>query len=414
VKGLSLTELNWYTAFNNLVVETVLTTARRQGDLPVIVDLYRLLLMDARGTPEWRPESLSPEQAVFAEETRDYARFAYDKYTQIPEGLKDSLDRYRRAYDLDTEHYPQTQTLISAITHQLHSRNVYTLSPDVTPEGRDFVEYFLFENHKGYCVHFASAAVLLLRSAGIPARYAEGYVLSPDDALAYDGWVDMPDSRAHAWAEIYLGGMGWIPVEVTPGVQNGVVDHEAAAAITANAADGGPFPDDSLFSDLWISQELDEAQVWEQMRDPAFSESEGADGAGAEETAREMAQRLPLRLLGTAAAAVLLLAALRLVGKLRIASRRRSFARMAPNKAAIAIYGYIQKLLPYTRFAESFSGEISEVEYALVLRARFSLHALTAQDVRRLSVYADGLAHLARTNTPLVPRLIGKYLLALF
>ena len=98
--------------------------------------------------------------------------------------------------------------LASALIDQVHNENTYTLSPGMMPRGRDFVEYFLFENHKGYCMHFASAVVALLRSAGVPARYVEGYTVSRRDFNGRGGWADIPDSRAHAWAEIYLSGVG--------------------------------------------------------------------------------------------------------------------------------------------------------------------------------------------------------------
>ena len=110
-----------------------------------------------------------------------------------------------------------TATPIAAMEEGLHrlydQGYTYTLSPQSPPEGEDFVTWFLTEGREGYCVHFATAAVALFRSAGIPARYAEGYAVPS----GYDGlWVDVPDYNAHAWVEVYTGGTGWLPVEVTP------------------------------------------------------------------------------------------------------------------------------------------------------------------------------------------------------
>ncbi|MFQ7452488.1 MAG: transglutaminase-like domain-containing protein [Flavonifractor plautii] len=78
--------------------------------------------------------------------------------------------------------------------------------------GEDFVAWFLTESHRGYCMHFASAAVLLLRSMGVPARYVSGFVAD----VPASGRVNVPDSAAHAWVEVYIDGYGWEPVEVTP------------------------------------------------------------------------------------------------------------------------------------------------------------------------------------------------------
>ena len=117
----------------------------------------------------------------------------------------------------------------------------YTIRPGATPRRQDFINYFLTKNKKGYCAHFASAAVLAFRSIGIPARYCEGYAISYEQVLTrgelvadgeakydqyYSGYsalgrtalitVKASDANAHAWVEIYIEGKGWKVVEVTP------------------------------------------------------------------------------------------------------------------------------------------------------------------------------------------------------
>lgn len=72
--------------------------------------------------------------------------------------------------------------------------------------------HFLTQSRQGYCVHFASAAAVMLRALDIPARYVSGYV-----AVVQGGRADVPDSAAHAWVEYYLDGFGWLPLEATPG-----------------------------------------------------------------------------------------------------------------------------------------------------------------------------------------------------
>lgn len=114
----------------------------------------------------------------------------------------------------------------------------YTLRPGATPRRQDFINYFLERNQKGYCAHFASAATLIFRYMGIPARYVEGYAVSYDEILEgtlvqdavygdyYEGYselgetalveVDITDADAHAWVEVYDEEKGWVVVEVTP------------------------------------------------------------------------------------------------------------------------------------------------------------------------------------------------------
>ncbi|MBO5354424.1 MAG: hypothetical protein J6A77_14120 [Lachnospiraceae bacterium] len=87
------------------------------------------------------------------------------------------------------------------------------------PKGADPVEYFLGTTKQGYCMHYASAAVMILRELGVPARYASGYVVN-GSMFAKSGnsyRAVILDNRAHAWPEVYLEGIGWVPVEVTKG-----------------------------------------------------------------------------------------------------------------------------------------------------------------------------------------------------
>jgi len=105
------------------------------------------------------------------------------------------------------------------IVSTLHSRASYTLTPGWAPLNEDIAEYFLFEGGRGYCEHFATTAALMYRLYGVPARYAAGYMLSPDDFTQQeDGrWkAAATDEDAHAWVEIFVEDYGWTPVEVTP------------------------------------------------------------------------------------------------------------------------------------------------------------------------------------------------------
>ena len=80
-------------------------------------------------------------------------------------------------------------------------------------EATDIVYCFLTDVKEGICQHYASAATLLFRALGIPARYTGGYVA---DAQA-GKWVEVTNKEAHAWVEVYVDGVGWVNVEVTGG-----------------------------------------------------------------------------------------------------------------------------------------------------------------------------------------------------
>ena len=80
---------------------------------------------------------------------------------------------------------------------------------------RDFVRWFLEDSDTGYCVHFASSAVVLLQAAGIPARYITGYMTR----VGKDCYTTVREEDAHAWVEYWLPGFGWTILEVTPSAQ---------------------------------------------------------------------------------------------------------------------------------------------------------------------------------------------------
>ena len=90
----------------------------------------------------------------------------------------------------------------------------YSLTPGPSPVDRDFVDHFLFDLQTGYCVHFASAFVVMARSLGLPARYIEGFIVTgtPDEY----GYLDVINRQGHAWAEVYFEGFGWHIFDPTP------------------------------------------------------------------------------------------------------------------------------------------------------------------------------------------------------
>lgn len=175
------------------------------------------------------PRELRPYLLSYCKEA-GFGIFADSTFTDAPEDAEE---------ELTTEKINQQRIDLAQQVYSHFIENYdYTMAPGSTPTNKDFVEYFLSEQKRGYCTYFASSAVLLLRTMGIPARYAEGYsipnTLVSDDAkpiaLATPEWHDAPaeyndlyvvsldvnDSYAHAWIEIYLDGYGFVPFEVTP------------------------------------------------------------------------------------------------------------------------------------------------------------------------------------------------------
>jgi hypothetical protein len=103
---------------------------------------------------------------------------------------------------------------VAAVVAWLRSGHAYTTRPPERPAGVDPVDDFLFRQPAGHCEFFASAAVLLLRAAGVPARYVTGFRGGEWNPIG--GYVAVRGERAHAWAEAFVAGVGWTRVDATP------------------------------------------------------------------------------------------------------------------------------------------------------------------------------------------------------
>lgn len=133
-------------------------------------------------------------------------------YLELPDSLP------QRVKDLThsiTDKYNTDYEKAEAIQSYLRSTYPYTLQTSELPNGRDFVDYFLFDEKKGYCTYYATAMAVMCRIAGIPTRYVEGLILTSADRDSATGLYNGYSSRAHAWVELYFNGYGWVQFEPT-------------------------------------------------------------------------------------------------------------------------------------------------------------------------------------------------------
>ncbi len=121
---------------------------------------------------------------------------------------------------------------VMAITTYLQHNYRYSLDIPRVPAGHEPLEWFLFDLKVGYCEQFATAATLMLRSLGIPARLATGYATGDYNPVLNQAVVRERD--AHAWVEVNFRQHGWVPVDPTPGV-----DPLAATRMPSHWAAGG-------------------------------------------------------------------------------------------------------------------------------------------------------------------------------
>jgi len=110
----------------------------------------------------------------------------------------------------------------------------YTLRPPLL--GENGVDDFLFTTRRGFCEHFAAAFVVLMRAGGVPARVVTGY--QGGELNPVDGYLVVRQSDAHAWAEVWLAGRGWVRVDPTAAVSPTRIDIGITNALPA----GEPLP----------------------------------------------------------------------------------------------------------------------------------------------------------------------------
>lgn len=174
------------------------------------------------------------------------SRMRYDMVSQVEADPAPDNDRrfLSRALSLPAGFNPRTralaeswsqsgasdaQVLERAIEHFRRERLQYTTEPRLL--GRDSVDEFLFESREGFCEHFSSAFVFLMRAAGVPARVVTGYL--GGDLNPVDGRFTVRQSDAHAWAEVFLKDRGWTRVDPTALSVPRRLDEGLARAIAA-------------------------------------------------------------------------------------------------------------------------------------------------------------------------------------
>ena len=147
-----------------------------------------------------------------------YNEYVYSSFTYISDSDSALLSEYIGGAGDQSKGHVDYKEAINRIRDYLRSDFIYTENLGAESADTDgALETFLKEK-KGYDVQFATAAVMMFRYYGIPARYVEGYLITPQDAAGMESGkaAEIPSERAHAWPEIYIDGTGFVPIEVSP------------------------------------------------------------------------------------------------------------------------------------------------------------------------------------------------------
>ncbi|OAB39491.1 transglutaminase-like domain-containing protein [Paenibacillus glacialis] len=135
------------------------------------------------------------------------------RYLQLPEQLP------LRIKELGVQMTSNTinrYDAVRAVQTFLQNNYKYSLNTSVPPANQDFVDNFLFQTKLGYCNHFSTSMVVLLRTQGIPSRLVKGYAPGTLENGSTTTYV-VKSSNAHSWVEVFFPEMGWIPFDPTPG-----------------------------------------------------------------------------------------------------------------------------------------------------------------------------------------------------
>lgn len=170
-------------------------------------------------------------------ELKRYPLKSWRKY-QLPESESDLQQALRlppgfnpRARQLAQQWRADSRTPGKVVDHALRYFNqqqfFYTLQPPLL--GTDSVDDFLFNSRRGFCEHYASSFVFLMRAAGVPARVVTGYMGGELNPVG--GYLIVRQSDAHAWAEVWLGDAGWQRVDPTAAVAPARVQQDMASAL---------------------------------------------------------------------------------------------------------------------------------------------------------------------------------------
>ncbi len=221
--------------------------------------LYTLPLA-AQRQPNSSDQLLRLPDFVVASLTPIHSRrqFQFSAYPETPLGLEESTETLADAVELPEGFNPRSIALAKKLSaeyaepdafveglRELISAGSYYYTLEPPRLGRHSIDEFLFETRRGFCEHYASAAVFLLRAAGHPARVVAGYQGGEYNSL--NDTLTVRQFDAHAWAEYWQAGRGWVRIDPTAFVAPSRILMGMQGALASDSS-----IESSLFSALYL------------------------------------------------------------------------------------------------------------------------------------------------------------------
>lgn len=327
----------------------------------------------------------------FQKDEWNYSRFAHGYYTRLPENTKIAVLSLAHRAGI----YAESENLISAVADLVQNAAVYDINTAPYPS-EDHALYFLQEAESGYCIHFATAAAVMYRALGIPARVTDGFLF-----YAKSGeYVDVKQSNEHAWVEVYMDGLGWLPVEVT-----------GSSGFTANSENEPTVPEISETPNIEETAPLEEPKASEPPLNPKpetkkppvgiiSSQPQNGNSSSAK-IMMKISRALPTILLSLFFICVLPMR--RIIGLRMMRSRISQSDR---RKAAVWVWKYAVK-------TSKFGIPVPESITHLAEKAAFSPHSISENELRSVRGELNTQKDKCFSSLSGLKRFIFKYIFSL-
>ena len=285
-----------------------------------------------------------------------------------------------------TDYFVQDSDMVQMITSYVKNSARYSLNTGRMDNSYgDFAQWFLEESDTGYCVHFATAATVLLRAMNVPARYVTGYLVNCEAGEP----VIVESDRAHAWVEYYDEFLNtWVIIEPTP----------------PDLSEDEP-EDESVTAPPPVTQPLTEPEETETAAptEPATRPGQNGGDVQVDISVEEVKAWEILRWFVLTA---VIFAAIILQRLIRIALRRRSLTG-GPNRRALGLWQDVERISAFLK------QEPPEELLELAQKAKFSQYELTKEELHRFTAWLKAARKDLRSR-PVFQRIWCRYVLALW
>lgn len=319
-------------------------------------------------------------------------------YTKLPGDTLQWANELAKEITGDTETYREK---VIRIQNYVRSCAVYDLSTSrMDAEYDDFAQWFLEESETGYCVHFATATTVLLRAAGIPARYVEGYMVS----CSAGSDVIVSNRDAHAWAEYYDSDSGaWRVLEATPADP---ADEETEPASTIPETENTP--EETQAETETSGTEPNDREDLPTKPHNGQKEGPGTSDDSSGRTPEQGKEKEPFQVpewIKTTFKLLLLASCIPLQGYARIYWKRTLWNRGRPNERTMTRWRQTRSLAKLLK--QPYPEELDN----LAQKAKFSQHRIQPEELRQFEDYRQSLMEQVH-SMPWFYKFIFKWLLA--